>query len=121
MARDPSSLRPGQHALSGAAFLTVLPLSSVAVLLVLRFAFARGLLSPLVTLLSYWAGACCMALTSGSAGPALSTLMRETPPARRRGDQGAAAGCAAALRAHAAHLPGLPAVLRANARAGGQP
>ena len=57
MARDPSSLRAGQHALSGAAFLVLIPAGSAVLLLALRFVFARGLLSPLVTLLTYWAGA----------------------------------------------------------------
>ena len=68
MGRDPSSLRAGQHAVSGAAFLALLPAASAALLLALRFVFARGLLSPLVTLLTYWAGAC-----GGwdAAGPAL--------------------------------------------------
>ena len=57
MARDPSSLRAGQHAVSSTAFLTLIPAGSAVLLLVLRFIFARGLLSPLVTLLIYWAGA----------------------------------------------------------------
>ena len=57
MARDPSSLRAGQHAVSSTAFLTLIPAGSAVLLLVLRFIFARGLLSPLVTLLTYWAGA----------------------------------------------------------------
>ena len=83
MGRDPSSLRAGQHAVSGAAFLALLPAGSAAVLLALRFAFARGLLSPLVTLLTYWAGACC---GCGAAGPALLTralLQMLTRPGER--------------------------------------
>ena len=58
MGRDPSSLRAGQHAVSGEAFLKLLPAACTALLMALRFVFARGLLSPLVTLLTYWAGAC---------------------------------------------------------------
>lgn len=59
MGREPSSLRPGQHACSGASFLATVPAAGAAVLVALRFVFARHLLSPLVTALSYWAGKLC--------------------------------------------------------------